>query len=335
MRKLIWLIVILAALYGGYWFAGARLLQSQLDGFVAAQQDAGRTAEFGTLKVQGFPSRFDVSAKDITLYDPQRGIGWSAPEALVAALAYNPQHYIAVLPQQQLVRLPGADISISSADMRASLVFATGPSFVLDRMVFVAKGLGVEAGAPQLRTGASELRLSTNRAEGSEFGHRIGFVADGLILPQVLMDLLQNLPTELPATVDRLHLDAVVDFDKRWDRHALNGPLPQPTKISLSDLSFTWGPIGLTLDADLALDARGVPSGPMNLTIRGLKQMLDIAVAAGILPQQRRGMIEGAISLVARPDAEGVITLAFQAKDSMLYLGPIGLTPLPSLHVYQ
>lgn len=333
LRKLIWLIVILAALYGGYWFVGSHLLQGQLDKWVAEERAAGRQADFGVLKVQGFPSRFDIRAENIALYNPQTGMGWTAPEAELAALAYQPQHYIAVLPQTQVIRAPGADIGITSQDMRASLVFSPGPSFVLDRMSFVSKGLAVEPGAPELRTGAADLRIATQRAAGTDYGHRLGFEALGLIVPEFILEQLRSAPTELPATMDRVHLDAVVDFDRRLDRHVLNGPRPEISKIKLEDLSLSWGPIGFAVTGDVTVLADGTLTGPIELSIRGMTQLFDIATAAGLLPAERRRMVEGMLSMVAKPDASGTAKLSFEAKNGTLHLGPLALTALPKLRL--
>ena len=60
MRKLIWIVAIFAALYGGYWFVGSR---AALTGMEAAldRMKAEGLGTYRAVTLRGFPSRFDIT----------------------------------------------------------------------------------------------------------------------------------------------------------------------------------------------------------------------------------------------------------------------------------
>ena len=92
MRGLIWLTVILAGLWGGWWLVGSRGVEAAARGWFDAEVAQGRVATYETLAVRGFPSRFDVTVTAPRLSDPARGIGWQAPFVQVFSLSYKPWH---------------------------------------------------------------------------------------------------------------------------------------------------------------------------------------------------------------------------------------------------
>ena len=334
MRKLIWIIVTLAVLYGGYWFVGSRLLDSKLRGWFDDRRAAGEVASYDLLRVQGFPSRFDLHIEGLELGDRASGWGWKAPVVELDALSYQPQHYIAVWPQSHTVTTPRGDVAVNSTDMRASLVFVPGPSFVLDRMTLVASDLALRQAAPLgpgLDLGAKSLRFATMRAPAMDFGHHIGLEVTELALPPTITSRLTT--TTLPATMARLHLDTTVDFDARWDRHALRGRKPQITHLRLDDLSMSWGGLELTASGTLEVGADGQPRGAISISARQWRQALDALVALGILPANRRGMIEAGLTFAAASGGGGPDELKADLtfRDGVMSFGALPLGPAPRL----
>uniref|UniRef100_UPI00286B8E0E DUF2125 domain-containing protein n=1 Tax=Tabrizicola sp. TaxID=2005166 RepID=UPI00286B8E0E len=120
MRKLLWVLITLSALWSGYWFVGSSAVRNGAEQWFADQAAQGMTAENTGLSVSGFPNRFDLTVEGIRFADPKTGIGWEAPFAQVFAMTWKPWHIIAALPPEQTIRLPDQDIGLTSTGLRAS-----------------------------------------------------------------------------------------------------------------------------------------------------------------------------------------------------------------------
>ena len=70
MRKLLFLMVVLVALWSGYWFVGSNAVREGVNGFFADAATQGLVAEKTALTVQGFPNRFDLQVDGMRLVDP-------------------------------------------------------------------------------------------------------------------------------------------------------------------------------------------------------------------------------------------------------------------------
>jgi hypothetical protein len=107
MRKLIVLVVVLATLYGGYWFIGRSQIQSRLTDAIV-QVDAGEmNVTFTSLATRGFPSRFDTTVTDLVVEDPIAGVRWETPIFQLLALAYQPNNVRAYFPEEQVFVIDG------------------------------------------------------------------------------------------------------------------------------------------------------------------------------------------------------------------------------------
>jgi len=102
MRKLIFLVVISALLYGGYWFVGRAQIEDRITEALIEADEGPYDVSFGTLRTRGFPSRFDTTVTDFSFNDPATGTAWLAPRFQLFALAYRPNEVIAVFPQEQI-----------------------------------------------------------------------------------------------------------------------------------------------------------------------------------------------------------------------------------------
>ena len=101
MRALVWVVIAVAVTWGGYWFVGARALETGAQAWFQAQTEAGLVAERSDLSVSGFPNRFDLTVTDLRLADPDAGFGWTAPFVQILSLSYKPWHIIAAFANQQ------------------------------------------------------------------------------------------------------------------------------------------------------------------------------------------------------------------------------------------
>src|SRR5690554_4851242 len=122
MRIFLIVIAALAAAWGAYWYYGAQMVEKQAAAFQAAPDGSAGGLTHQGVAVGGFPYRFDVELAEPRFQDAARGIGWEAPFLQVHAMAYNPQHIIAVAPDHQTLRIGETSLQVNSDDMRASTV---------------------------------------------------------------------------------------------------------------------------------------------------------------------------------------------------------------------
>jgi len=317
MRKLTFLVLILASLYGGYWVVGSRVVLAGVTAAMADLQAKGSVSQQG-ISLAGFPSRFDVTVTEPVVM--AEGITWSAPFFQIFALSYQPNRIIAVWPREQSLTVGTETIALAARDMRASAAFGADVALPFDhaQMVIEAPTATSDHG---WTLSSDQLRLAA-QAQGDSRIQRIGAEALDLVLA--------GLGPDLPQAIERAHLDATVTFDRPLDRHT-SGP-PQPIAIDLATASILAGDLALTAAGRVEVGASGTPVGRVEVTAKGWRQMLAMAKSAGTLPAQEAANIERMLDGIARtsPDPQ-TVTLPFVFREGRVYLGPFPLGPAPRL----
>ncbi|AMY68184.1 hypothetical protein AKL17_0925 [Frigidibacter mobilis] len=246
MRALLWITTAAAVLYGGYWVAGSTAMRRGAEAALADLQAQGIAGPAG-ITLRGFPSRFDLTVEPVQLRSG--AVEWSAPFVQLFMLAYRPTHLIAVWPHEQALTLAGLRLAITSTDIRASAVVGANADLPLDRTVFVAKGLAINAGSTDRGATLAEARLATRATDPGRLVHDLGAELLGLTLSPALRAAAD--PADiLPGTLDSLHLNAALTLDRPLDRHAASAP-PRPVALTLRDLSLRWGDLTLTASGQL------------------------------------------------------------------------------------
>lgn len=324
MKKLLGLIVILAALWSGYWFVGAAGVKSGFTTWFEARQGEGWQAEYTDLSVKGFPNRFDTTLTDPALADPATGLAWSAPFVQLFALSYQPNHIIAAFPEFQTLRTPEARFALKSEKMQASMVMEPNTALAFSRANLVATALTItpEAGA---RTHIAGLQTALTR-EG-DASYRAAFNADGLAPP-----LPAALTSELPETLTSFRADATLKFTKPWDLTALEESRPQPTHLKLHLAEAEWGQLKLAAAGELAIDRTGLPTGTLTLKARNWRDILTLATASGALPQSLADQITQGLALLAGLSGNAdTLDIPLGFSGGFIKLGPVPIAPAPRL----
>lgn len=326
MRRLIWITLLLAALYGGYWIVASRSLLATVRAEVARLEAQG-LAEVAAVDLAGFPSRFDLTFTEPALLDRAGLFGWRAPRFDLFALSYRPNHLIAAFPPRQEVLLAGLPLTVDSADMRASAMLA-GTALALDHMTFVAKEVRI---TPPDGAGLalSEARLATRRAEGAENGHDLG-IALFRLAPDAPVRAALDPAAALPDTVDWLRLDARLGFDRPLDRLAGAGGGPRLTEALLREASLRWGSLALDGKGQLGADGAGLLEGRIDLVARNWRPLVAMAAAAGWVRPELAPTFEAALDQIDAADGDPeALRVALQWKNGRTSLGPIPLGPAP------
>lgn len=329
MRKLIILVLTLAILYGGYWFIGRSQIQSRLNEALV-QVDAGDfDLSYDSLHTRGFPSRFDTTITNLEFNDPATAITWSAPFLQLFALSYRPNEVIAVFPNEQNVAVNGEVFTLFTNDMRAS--GKVRPNAALDIQTAT-----IEIENPRIRTAngaelamarllaAMQLTPDTTRIYDAYVEAR------AIVLPETIRSLID--PGNLqPPIIQILRLDSDVELTEPL---ALNGSTDASLieTLGIRELAFEWGDISLSAIGDLTPDSTGLIDGSITISVRNWQQALNLAVAAGAVPEERRQFFLGIINtLDETPHIMDTLTATLTIKSGQMALGPLPLGPAPRL----
>ncbi|WP_192931094.1 DUF2125 domain-containing protein [Gemmobacter serpentinus] len=321
MRALTWIVIILAVLYGGYWFVGARSAEQAVE---TALQEAGargiHIAHQG-YGISGFPSRFDL-----TVTEPRvdaGGVQWQAPFAQVFALSYTPWKLIAALPEEQSISFAGQAVDVASTEMKASLFMKPRGALPLDRFDAVIEGASLRSDAGW-SLGFASANASLIAGEGAQA--QAAFRMLDIVPDQALMARLNG---ALPGTVARLDLLADLTLDAALE---LRGAAPRLQQVSLTEANLIWGSLTLKAAGDLVADPQGQAEGTVQLRVEGWQEGLAALEAAGLVPEQFRLPLRSVLeNLAAQSTETGVLQLPLVMANGRMMLGPVPLGPAPLL----
>lgn len=332
MRLLLAVIVIIAAGWSGYWFVGQSGLSRGFASWFDARRAEGWVAEAAEITVQGFPNRFDTGFSDLVLADPATGLAWEVGFFQILALSYQPNHVIAVWPNQQLIATPQEKFRLESQDMRASLRIAPDTRLAPERATLTAEYLQVTPDSrPAEQTALTSLTLAAERQEDT--GYRLGISAEGLTLAAPWQARLDP-QGRLPRQISGLHADLTVHFDRVWDRRAIEDARPQPTAIKVKLADAKWGQLHLQAAGEVTVTPEGWPEGEITLKARNWREMLHIAAETGAVHESLLGTVESGLALMAQMSGNPeTLDVPLTFRKGRILLGPIPIGPAPVLRL--
>jgi hypothetical protein len=331
--RLLLAIVILAALgWSGWWWWHASMRERAVEAWLAERRAAGWAAEAEEVRVTGFPNRIDTVVTGLELADPAAGWSWSAPEFQFLSLSYKPHHVIAVWPGEQVVATPYDRLRLTGEVLRGSVIFEPNARLALDQATIEIAGLRIvsELG---WEMGIGKAILATRQAgEGAPpFAHDLAFDAEGLAPPRAVAEGI-DVAGVLPDALETLALDAMLVFDRPWDRVAVESDNPVLEEMLVRDASAAWGRLDLRGQGELTADPEGYAEGRIDLRARNWSAMIDLAENAGALGAGLAGAMRGGFDLIARLSGDGdVIKLPLDFEGGQTRLGPIPLGPAPRI----
>ncbi len=329
MRRLVALVLIAAALYGGYWVIGSRATlagaRQALDGMKAQG-----TADFGDVSIRGFPSRFDLTITEPRLRSLDGRMEWSAPFAQVFALSYRPNHVIAVLPHDQRLTIAGAPLAITTEDLRASAVLGATGLLPLDHAQTVGKVLRVTDAEGDGLSG-SELRAAVRTADAAQNRYDIAAEASGLAPIGASVPLWTTVAGD-PSATGWLRVQTTATFDRPLDRRAVDGPI-RITDLQVSALQATYGQFDLQGTGALSISADGQPEGRLDLSVKGWQGLPQVMVETGMIKPEVAPTVTKILTAlsVGSGGADGTLHLPLTLADGQMSLGPVPLGPVPRL----
>lgn len=329
MKILLGVILAAALAWSGYWYFGARTVENGLTDWLEQRQQDGWAVNADDVQTNGFPNRFDTTITNIDLADPETGVAWRAPFFQILALSYKPHHVIAVWPDRQTIATPYQTTSITSQDMRGSLVFAPGIDLLLDRATIElgATGLSSTSG---WRASLASGQLALRQKPATTNTYDLAIEARDLKLPIAVSQSLSN-KRLISDSVETLKLSATATFDAPWDRSAIEVRRPQPTRIDLDLAQATWGELDLQAAGKVKLDKSGVLDGEITIKATNWREILQVARATGAIPDSVYSLLEKGLSTLARFSGNSkTIDVPLQFRNGKTTLGgvlPLGPAP--------
>ncbi len=330
MRTIIGICLFAAFAWFGYWFVGSSALETATKTWLQDRQEEGWVAEYSSLEVHGFPNRFDTTVTDFNLADPQYGWAWQVPEFQILSLSYKPNHFIAAWPDSQVVSTPHHKYTITSDDMRASLVFEPSTTLALERTTLTLENLTIRTSADEASSIASAI-LATRQSEASAFAHDIAFDGKGFVPSKALKAQID--PTSLlPADFETVDINITAHFDAPWDRIAVEATKPNLNRLDITRFNAKWGEVQIQATGTVTVDANGYPTGKLSVRARNWREMIQLAVASGALDIATGQSLETGLGLVALLSGnKDTLDVPLSFANRVMSIGPIPIGPAPRL----
>lgn len=325
VRYLLWLVLGLGLVWGGYWFVGARAVEQQARDWFEEQKARGLVAENDGIAVAGFADRFDLTVTGVHLADPDSGWGWQAPFAQVFAMTWKPWHLIAALPHDQVITVPGGQkVTLTSSRLMASLLVSPTPALPLRRAVVEGEGLSFASDAGWSLS-ADKTVLAAEGLTSPANSLRLGADLTRVTLPASLSAV-----ADLGPVLASLHLDAAVTLSQPIDR---NLDRPELRDLTLTLAHAVWGPLELSAAGHLAPDANGLAEGKIDLDLKGWRSLPAVAVALGLVPPENEVTVQRVLEFLSKtgPDPD-TLHLPVTFKSGQMALGPVQIGPAPRLN---
>lgn len=332
MRYLLAIVILAALAWSGWWWFGAHMRERVLTDWLDERRQAGWVAEAADLRVTGFPNRLDTIVTGLELADPQAGWAWSAPEFQILSLTWKPHHFIAAWPGEQVVSTPLETLRITGDEMRGSLVFEPNLALRLDRAIIEIANMTIRGdGGWQTSLGTAVLAAKQAGDGAPDHAYDIAFDAGDLVLPDG-WSLGIDRGAVLPETIGSASLDALAEFDRDWDRPAVEQGNPALDRVRIRDLSLVWGRLDLRAQGTLEVDAQGFAEGRIDLRARNWQEMLAAAESGGMVPNGLSGALRGGLDLFAMLSGDrDSLEVPLVFRDGQARLGPVVIGAAPRL----
>lgn len=331
MRRVVWVVLVLALVWSGWWYWAASAGKAAVDRWLADRRAEGWQAEYGALDVSGFPAKFDAHMALPALADPETGVAITASGMDISAPAWWPGNLTVTLPEDAITfASPTSRATLLMDQALAQLQLHPGKTLELEALSLDAGPWSLNAPLGQV-VSADDARLSfvQQTAGGTRYTLKIDAAA---LRPGSVPRSALRVPESWPVTFDRFALNMDVGFNRVWDLSAVEVARPQPRLIRIALAEAAWGTLELRAAADLTVDEQGVPAGTLSLQARNWQDMLVLAEAAGALPPALVPQAQSVLSALAQATGDPqAIDITITVRNGLMLIGFLPIGPAPRL----
>jgi hypothetical protein len=313
-------IVILAAVWAGGWFALAAWADGQVSGLLARAKERGLEVECGSRDIVGFPFALKLSCDETAVAETRSGTAAQLAGMTGGASVFAPGTAQVALASPAHIESPlltgPAELRWEEAEVDVAMGLG-GPKAI----AFEADAISAELPLPH--TPAS---FTARSVEGT-LAPADGGTDASLSFTELA---LSAAGATFPAFDGRLA--AWVSAPPRALAAGRGGP-QAPLSARLADLQLTSGAARLSARGDLAVDAEGVLDGVVTLTIAGVEALPDVIAALPPEHQKLGNAAAGALLAFGTPttlDGASASELRLDIQAGRARVGPVEID-LPRL----
>ena len=328
MRKMIWLLIILAALWGAWWMLATTQMQNVMARAFDDRRAAGWEVTVKDISKAGFPLLLQNRLSGLSLADPKQDFAVEAPQLDLSAPVWWPGDLAVQAPVARVELRAGAlPLELNLRDMRADLSLHPGLALQLEGMQIRSAQMQVD-GPDGMLLEAEEPRAVVQQSSdvATDYGIALlpGSITPGPLLRKVLGDAAG--PPILSARM-------AVSFAEPFDRHTvMQRTIPEVRALSIENIDATLGDVALAAEGALSFDAEGRPDGTLSLRITNWSQLLDAVERAALLPSSMRAQVDTVLRVLeSRSGTAGALDLDLVFNQGEMALAGIPLGPAPRL----
>ncbi|MBL6952496.1 MAG: DUF2125 domain-containing protein [Alphaproteobacteria bacterium] len=315
-------VAAVMAAWSGGWFYKAGQLRDEIQ-LRASQSSPAREWAYRDMAITGFPFRLqvDLSSPHIALRGQARELLWESDQIKAVGHPWQPHHILFDVTGRHRfkARLSGhwRELTLDSSEAMASL--ETDAENRPERLSLdVRKILLRYNGAPALQ--GERLQLHSRSAPDIPDGLDLALSGETL---EVAAGALPSDVVDLPRTAKLVDLQARVTGLPKGGLTL--GGLPQwrdgGGTLEVKTFHLQWGDMDISATGSLALDAEMRPIGALTARIKGHDELLDIAMANGMMDEDNLATARAVLGLLAAAGG-GVLSVPVRLQDGQLFLGP-------------
>ena len=329
MKRLGWLLAVLALFGSALWLAGAVASERLVASWLQARQAEGWSVARDSIDTTGFPAGFSTRIEALQLADPRGGWALVTPWLQLDQQVLHPGRITVTWPERHVFATGFEELTITAEHLTTTLAVDLLDNLALQQSDTRMQALAIDS-SMGWSAGLDSGQLRFTR-QGDSLDYQLQLDAAG-VLPAAPLRALLDPSGQLPELLDRLHADAVIGFARAWDLSALEQARPAITRIELAQALAEWGDLAIRVSGALDVDAMGLPTGSLAIRAQNWRGILDLAENGGSISGHLRRTLESALAVLAglngEPEAlDATLTFA----EGQLYLGPVPLGPAPRI----
>lgn len=320
-------VILLAILWGTYWYGASQIGAALLDRVAAAAAARGYTADCDDIAGGGFPFSIDLSCSRARLAGGgvQAAVdGFSATTPL-----YRPWTVRSTADGPLAISLPAGGSDITASWQRAETAIDAGIGG-LSGIATRLEGLQLDlpAGAEALPFDGLGLALGDVRVTAAaDDDYRMSAIVHGIALKS---ESGRNLPQiDLDADLSALGFGDSLGLDPR---RAVGTWIAAGGNLRIDELAVVADTVSANASGSLALSTDGKLSGDVDVTITGIEALPDLVESFYPKARDQTEQIVAAVAAFTRPvetPAGPARQMTLLVRESVVSIGilPIGVIP--------
>jgi hypothetical protein len=302
-RGVTWLVgvlLVLALAWCGYWYAVSRAAEVVIGRVISAVSAHGGSLSWTEQGIGGFPLSLDLRGSQVKFAYPPRSVAAGVNRVMASAPLYYPGRVTAAFVGPVVFDSPEAGIAASASWLLATAGVDVGLNGLIRASTSI-DGLTVEqtgTRSPIRHLAVGHADFAAAPAAGDDY--RITAAARDLTVERSDDQSYPALAGQLDLTA--IHFGSGLGIDPK---QAIKAWAKGGGKIRVDRIQFSAGSFTASAAGDLSLDAQGLLSGQLTLSLTGLSVLPDLAEQIRPGSRKRLQQVVGAVTAMTQPTGTG------------------------------